>query len=296
MELRVLRYFLTVVREENITRAADILHITQPALSRQLTALEDELNCQLMIRGKRKVTLTEAGLLLRRRAEELVELADKTEREFAAGGEEAAGEISIGSAESSASQLLPRLLAPFIQEHPLVRFHLVSGNADQIKDQLDQGLLDVGLLLEPVEVEKYEFLRLRQTERWGILLRPEDPLAEKESVTPEDVSSLPLLISRRALLQKELASWFGGEFEHLHILATHNLIGNAVHFVEYGLGYAVTIEGAVSTFDPSRVCFRPFAPELTARDVLVWKKYQAFNPLLTQFLNHVKVTFRHDKS
>lgn len=295
MELRVLRYFLTVAREENITRAAEVLHITQPALSRQLTALEDELNCQLLVRGNRKVSLTEAGTLLRRRAEDLVALADKTEREFAAGGQELAGEISIGTAESCASQMLPELLEPFIREHPLVRFDMVSGNADQIKDSLDQGLLDVGLLLEPVEVEKYEFLRLRQVERWGVLLRADDPLCEKDAVTPGDISCLPLLLSRRALVQKELASWFGEDFEQLHILSTYNLIGNAVHFVERGLGCAVTIEGAVSAFDPGRVCFRPLSPELNGRSVLIWKKYQTFNPLLTQFLNHARMTFGHGK-
>lgn len=295
MELRVLRYFLTVVREENITRAAQVLHITQPALSRQLTALEEELGCQLLVRGKRKVSLTEAGLLLRRRAEELVELADRTEREFAAGGQDLAGEIVIGSAESSAAQLLPRLIEPFLREHPLVRFDLISGNADQVKDQLDQGLLDIGLLLEPVEVEKYEFLRLQQVERWGVLLRADDPLAAKEAVTARDISPLPLLLSRRALVQKELASWFGEDLEQLHILSTYNLIGNAVHFVERGLGCAVTIEGAVSAFDPNRVCFRPFTPALTVRSVLVWKKYQTFSPLLAHFLNHIKVTLRHDK-
>lgn len=295
MELRVLRYFLTVVREENITRAADALHITQPALSRQMNALEQELNCQLFVRGKRRTTLTEAGQFLRRRAEELIALEEKTEREFAASGQELMGEISIGSTESSAAKIFPTLIAPFIQAHPMVRFDLLSGNADQIKDSLDAGLLDIGLLLEPVDVEKYEFLRVEQREKWGGLLRADDPLSEKSAVTPEDLSDLPLLLSKRGLIQKELESWFGSFYERLHILATYNLIGNAVHFVEQGLGCAITIEGAVSSYDPQRVCFRPFTPELSFRSVLIWKKYQVFSPVTAQFLNHLKITLEHDK-
>lgn len=284
MELRVLRYYLTVAREENITRAADILHITQPTLSRQLSQLEEELGAQLMIRGKRKITLTEDGLRLRRRAEELVELAEKTEQEFGGASPELSGVISIGSAESSAAKFLPKLLEQFSAEHPLVQYDLLSGNADQLRERLDTGLLDAALLLEPVDVTRYDFLRLQETDRWGVLMPARSPLSEKSFVDAADLRELPLLMPRRDSVQRELSAWFGGSFEHLHIFSTHNLIKNAALLVEHGLGYAVTIEGAVDVYDRERFCFRPLSPELTVGAVLVWKKYRSASPAVSAFL------------
>ena len=197
MELRILRYYLTVVREENITRAAEILHITQPTLSRQLAELEAELGARLFERGKRKITLTESGVLLRRRAEELVELADKTEREFSDHGEALTGVISIGSGESAAAAELPRLMKRYSARYPQVRFELHTGVAPAIREKLDRGLLDIGLLIEPVEIEKYDFVRMPQRELWGLMIPLGDPLAQREVITPENVRGLPLIVTPR---------------------------------------------------------------------------------------------------
>lgn len=284
MELRVLRYFLAAAQEENITRAAEALHVTQPTLSRQLQQLEEELGVRLFVRGKRKLGLTEAGMLLRRRAEEMVELADKTEQELSAPTRELSGTIFIGSAETVAAKALPPLLEAFHREHPLVRYDLISGNADQMKERLELGLMDVAVFMEPVNLEQYEFLRLPEADRWGVLVPAGDALAEKESVSLKDLGDSPLFLSRRDSVQKALSGWFGADFEKLNILLTHNLIGNSARLVEYGLGYALTAEGSVELYDSSRVRFLPFAPEFSVRSVLAWKKYRTFSPTVEAFL------------
>lgn len=294
MEIRVLRYFLTVVREENITRAADILHITQPTLSRQLAELEEELGVPLFIRGRRKFALTDAGVLLRRRAEEIVELADKTEQEFSAPSPELTGLISIGSAVSSSARIWARLLDTFHARYPLVRYDLLFGNAEQIRERIDKGLIDIALLIEPTEIERYEYLRLREKEVWGVIVRPDDPLAEREAVTPEDLRDRPLLMSKQCMAQRELAHWFGDGFER-QILLTYNLLANAVQLVEAGLGCAIAIEGAVNIHGAGNTCFRPLRPELTNTSVLVWKKFQPFSPAVSAFVDHTKMLFRHDE-
>lgn len=196
MDIRVLRYFLTVVREENISRAAEFLFITQPTLSRQLQELEKELNTKLFIRGKSKITLTESGILLRRRAQELIELADKTEREFLFKEENIRGMISVGCGETMAVKALSEFIVAFSKEYPEVRFELYTGAADHIKEEIDRGLLDIGLLMEPIEIEKYDYIRLKQTERWGVLLRYDNPLCEKEAITAEDIRDKSMACKR----------------------------------------------------------------------------------------------------
>lgn len=294
MELRVLRYFLTVVREENISKAADILHITQPTLSRQLAQLEEELGVQLFTRG-RGVSLTEEGMLLRRRAEELVELADKTRREFLEQRRELAGTISVGSGESASAQLLPELLSSFHENYPRVRFDLYTGNADQIKEGIDRGLLDVALLFEPVSIEKYESIPLGRLDRWGVSVLPEDPLAERERVTPEELRGRPLIISRRPLVQQMIARWCGVEPEQLPILATYNLGANVRLLAEAGLGAIVGIEGAHQNYAGMGLKFIPLSPELTMRSVLVWKKLRLFQPAVQRFLEHIGEWYRQGK-
>lgn len=295
MEIRVLRYFLAVVREETISRAAEVLHITQPTLSRQLAELEEELGTQLFMRGKRKISLTDAGMLLRRRAEDIVELADKTEQELIGSAQELGGLISIGSAVSCAAQIWPRLIGSFRRQYPLVRYDLMFGNADQIKERIDRGLIDVALLIEPVEIEKYEFLRLRQQETWGLLMRRDEPLAQKAFISPEDLGSLPLMMSKRNLVQNAFAGWFGDGFDKLNIFLTYNLLENAVQLVEEGIGYAITIEGAVNENSSQSLCFRPFHPRLTNTSVLVWKKYQAVDAATAAFIEEAKMLVEHDK-
>ncbi|NLA76864.1 MAG: LysR family transcriptional regulator [Clostridiales bacterium] len=288
MDIRVLRYFLTVVREENISHAAERLFITQPTLSRQLQELEKELNTKLFIRGKSKITLTESGMLLRRRAEELVELADKTEREFLYKEENISGTISVGCGETMAVKALSEVIMAFSREYPEVRFELYTGAADHIKEEIDRGLLDIGLLMEPVEIEKYEYIRLKQTERWGVLLHSDNPLCEKASITVEDIRDIPLIFPRRLGSQSVLRSWFSDDFDHLHIVATGNLVANSARLVLQGLGSAVTIEGAVDMYRNPRLCFRPLVPELENTSVLVWKKYQPFGQAASKFIEFLK--------
>lgn len=290
MELRVLRYYLTVAREENITRAAEILHITQPTLSRQMAELEDELNTKLFERTNRKIVLTEAGMLLRRRAEELVSLAEKTELEFKNSGEELTGLISIGSGVSAVvSENLPDLIQTYSNRYPHVRFELHTGTAAVIKDQLDKGLLDVGILMEPVEVEKYDFIRLPKKDVWGVLMPEDDPLAQKNNITSADLRNLPLIASWR-IVEREAKAWFGGDMDHLNVICTYDLIDNAALLVERRLGYAFVIEGALKHF-PSLV-FRPLFPEISNTSVLVWKKYQPSSTAVHKFIELARNAYK----
>lgn len=290
MELRVLRYYLTVAREENITRAADMLHITQPTLSRQMAELEEELNTRLFERTNRKIVLTESGMLLRRRAEELISLADKVQQEFQSGGDELTGLISIGSGVTAAvSACLPRLLQDYAQKYPQVRFELHTGTAAGIKDLLDKGLLDIGILMEPIEVEKYDFVRLPVKEVWGILMPADDPLAQKPAIAPGDLQDLPLIVSWR-IREREAKAWFGGDTAHLNVFCTYDLIDNAATLVERRLGYAFVIQGALKP--APGLTFRPLAPEVSNTSVLVWKRYQPSHPAVQKFIELAQDAYR----
>ena len=290
MELRVLRYYLTVAREENITRAADMLHITQPTLSRQMAELEEELHTRLFERTNRKIVLTESGMLLRRRAEELISLADKVQQEFQSGGDELTGLISIGSGVTAAvSACLPKLLQDYAQKYPQVRFELHTGTAAGIKDLLDKGLLDIGILMEPIEVEKYDFVRLPVKEVWGILMPADDPLAQKTAITPGDLQDLPLIVSWR-IREREAKAWFGGDTEHLNVFCTYDLIDNAATLVEHRLGYAFVIQGALKP--APGLTFRPLTPEVSNTSVLVWKRYQPSHPAVQKFIELAQNAYR----
>ncbi len=288
MEIRVLRYFLTVVREQSITKASEVLHITQPTLSRQLAQMEEEVGVKLFDRGTRKITLTNEGLLLRRRAEEILQLVDKTEKELLEQDEQVEGKITIGCGEMASVQLLPELFECFHEKYPRVNFDLYTATADHVKDQMDRGLVDIGLLLEPIDIEKYEFIRLDMKEKWVVLMRPDDPLAKKESVTAEELSEYPLVLPRRLRVQSELASWFGDYYENLDVLFTSNLSTNAAIMVANGLAHSVVIEGAVPFWDQSKITYRPLYPELTATSVLAWKRGQPFSLAVTKFIEHIK--------
>lgn len=287
MELRVLKYFLMVAREENITKAAQLLHVTQPTLSRQLMQLEEELGVQLFHRGKHNVTLTEDGMLLRRRAQELVSLSEKTKMELQHKEEMPTGEIAIGCGETKSMAALSEKMVSFRQKYPLVQFSIYSAIADDIKERLEKGLLDMGLLVEPVDISKYEFIRLPLKEQWGVLVRADSQLAEKEFVTPEDLRGVPLLMVRRELVKNELANWFGDSFDQLEIAATYNLIVNAAFMVEQGLGVALCFDlGAV--FENLR--FVPLAPRMETGSVLIWKKNQTLSAANALFIRHIRNT------
>ncbi len=286
MELRVLQYFLAVVREENISRAAEVLHITQPTLSRQIAQLEEELGTPLFIRGRR-LSLTDAGAMLRVRAEEVVSLVGKIENEFAEKSE-VGGIVSIGSGGLMALQTIMPALIQFQQIYPRVRYAFYTNSAEYTKERLDQGLLDMGFLLEPVDVEKYDYIRMKGKERWGLLVPADHPLAGKTSISKEDLFTVPLITSGRRSVQKELETWLGEDWEKLPVIATYNLITNVVSLVADGHAAALTIEGASNFFDKDRMVFRPLAPELSFTTVLAWKKFQPHFGAANQLLEYIK--------
>lgn len=287
MEIRLLKYFLTVAREESITKGAEILHITQPTLSRQLMQLEEELGVQLFIRGKIKITLTDEGMLLRRRAEEILDLVDKTEREFSRQDNLITGEIFIGAGEANAMHVLGNLIGKFNKEYPQVKYNLYSGNADDIKERIDKGLIDIGLLTEPVNIEKYDFIRLLNKETWGVLMQKDSPLAKKEYIKPEDLSNMPIINTKRSIVQSEIENWFGVQYEKINIIGTYNLIYNAAIMVEEGLGYAICLEKLVNINDEINICFKPFYPKLETGTVIVWKKHQVFSTATAKFIEKI---------
>lgn len=296
MEIRVLRYFLTVVREEGITKAADALHITQPTLSRQLAQMEEDIGVKLFHRGTRKITLTNEGMLLRRRAEEILQLVDNTEKELIEQEEQIEGKITIGCGELASVQVLSELIGEFSEKHPGVSYDIFTATADLVKEQMDKGLIDIGLLLEPVDIEKYEFIRLGTRERWVVLMRPDDQLAKREAVCAKDLSELPVILPRRLNVQSELASWFGDYYANLCVLFTSNLNTNGAVMVRNGLAYSVVIEGSVPFWDQTKITYRPLSPELTATCVLAWKRQQPFSLAATKFIEHIKCFLGMEKA
>lgn len=288
MEIRVLRYFLTVVREEGINRAAEVLHITQPTLSRQLAQLEEEVGVKLFHRGSRKITLTSEGILLRRRAEEILALVDRTEQELIQQDEQVEGRIVIGGGELAAMQELPEIIASFREKYPLVTFDLLTGSADMVKEQMEKGLIDIGVLLEPIDIEKFDFIRLKEKERWVVLMRPDDPLARKDGVTANDLKGKPLILPRRTNVQNEVLNWLGSAYQERQVLFTGNFATNSALMVQRGLAYSLVIEGAVPFWDKEKIVSRPFSPELTASSVFAWKKQQPFSLAAGKFIRHMR--------
>lgn len=284
MELRVLRYFLAVAREENITAAAEVLHITQPTLSKQLMDLEKELGKQLFIRGKRKITLTEEGMFLRRRAQEIVELADKTQSEFLSNEDIISGDIYIGGGETDAMRIVAKTAKELQQNYPGIRYHLYSGNAQDVTERLDKGLLDFGILIGSSNLNKYDYLKLPVTDTWGLLMKKDSPLMDKDVISSADLKDLPLIVSIQALKTNELSGWSGYSFEDLNIVATYNLVYNATLMVDEGLGYVLTLDKLVNTSGGSKFCFKPLKPKLEAPLYIVWKKYQVFSKATEKFI------------
>lgn len=286
MELRVLQYFLTVAREESITRAAALLHITQPTLSRQLMQMEEELGVKLFDRGKHSILLTEEGMLLRRRAQEIVDLTEKTERELKCREEIISGEISIGCGETQNMKPLSEMIASFQKEYPDVSFHIYTAIADDVKERLENGVLDMGLLLEPVEISRYHYVRMPLKEQFHVLMRRDSPLAGRETIRPDDLVNVPLIIARRQSVRNQLENWFGHDAEKLRVVSTCNLSHNNLSvMVENGVGVAITIKASGSY---RNLCFRPLEPEVVSGCVLVWKKNLALSPVMTRFLLHMR--------
>ena len=285
MEIRVLKYFLLVAREENITKAANLLHLTQPTLSRQLMQLEEELGVQLFHRSKHHIILTEEGMLLRRRAEEIVALADKTKDDLQHREEQLSGTVAVGSGELRSSRFLAQLLTAFQTENPLVSFAIYSGNSDNIKERIERGLLDVGLLQEPVDITKYSFVRTPGGEQWGILVRADSELAARESVSPADLAAVPLILPEREIVQNELLNWFGPYAEGLRITATGNLLYNLAALARDSGSGVLTLD-LDCTYEGLR--FIPLAPAMESNTVLVWKKTQTFSAAASALIEFSK--------
>lgn len=284
MEIRVLKYFLAVAREQNISAAAESLFLSQPTLSRQLKELEEELGKQLFIRGSRKITLTEEGLLLRKRAEEIVELMDKTEKELSDSDEQVSGEIYIGAGETDGLRLIAKAAKDLQEQYPQITYRIISGDAVDITERLDKGLIDFALLLEPVDISKYSYLKFPVKDVWGVLMRCDCPLAQRESISPRDLQDMPLIVSRQALDGSELTQWLKNGSEQLNIVSTYNLVYNASLMVDEGLGVALCLDKIINVSGDSSLCFRPLKPRLEVGMSLVWKKYQVFSKAAEKFI------------
>lgn len=290
MELRVLEYFLAVAREQNITAAAESLHISQPALSTQLKNMEDELGKQLLIRGvkgSRKIILTEEGMILRKRAEEILSLVKRTENEITQSDETIVGNVFIGAGETEIVRLFAIVAKKLQKKYPDIQFHISSGNAEHVLEYLDKGLIDFGLLFTEIDPHKYESIPVPVKDTWGVLMRRDSPLAKKERIRPEDLWDKPLIISHQKGEDIYLGRWLQRKESDLHIVATYNLLFNASLLVAEGLGYALCHDKIMNT-QGSNLCFRPFYPQLEAHGFLVWKKYQMFSKAANAFLESLR--------
>lgn len=292
MDIRTLQYFLAVAREESISGAADFLHMTQPPLSRQLKELETELGKQLFIRGNRKITLTEDGMILRKRAEEIVSLMEKTKTELTASGENISGDIYIGGAETEGIRPIAKIIRTMQQQYEHIRFHIFSAQAEDVAERIDNGLLDFGIFIEPADLSKYDFIKLPSTDIWGLLMRKDNPLANKPTVTPRDLFAIPLLLSDQEMVKNEISGWLGGDFNKLNIVATYNLLYNASLMVEEGVGSALCLDRIIKTTASSPLCFRPLEPKLEVGLNIVWKKYQIFPKAAAKFLESLQKEYR----
>lgn len=289
MELRTLRYFLAAAQEENITRAADILHVTQPTLSRQIMDLERELGVTLILRGKNGLKLTDDGILFRQRAQEIVELADRLEKDFAEKQNDISGMVVIGASEVGGSQTLAKLIKEFSEKYPAVQFTLYNETVDNIKDRLDKGLVDIGLLLEPIDVTKFDYIRLSKQDTWGLLVRDDHELAERVSLTAEDVVSCPLILPLRENMRAEILHWLGREEKDLKISMFYTLLSNAAFMVAEGLGCAFCMDGALAIRSDPRLRFIPLEPRRMTHSVLVWKKNKLFSPATSLFIQEINM-------
>ena len=295
MELRVLNYFLTVAREGGLTGASEVLHVTQPTMSRQIQELEEELGQKLFIRTTRSMVLTPEGMLLRKRAEEILEMAERTKSEFSAMGSTVAGDVLIGSGETFALKQITDLMAQIREEYPGIHFQIYSGNAEEVAERLEKGLLDFGVFVEPADISRYNSIRLPVLDTWGLILRKDHPLAQKERITREDLGDVPLIMSRQEMAAQKAGNdyldWFGGSYELLNVVAGYNLMYNGALMVRSGLGCAVGLDRIVNTTETSDLCFRPFDPPLEAGIVVVWKKYQVFSKAAEMLLEKMMTVF-----
>lgn len=295
MEIRVLKYFLAIAKEGSITKAADSLYLTQPTLTRQIQNLEQELGQKLFVRGKYRVSLTPEGLIFKKRAEEIIDLVEKTCAEFASTNEVIKGDIYIGCGETDSMKYIAAVMKELQNEYPEIKFHIYSGNAEDVTEKLDKGLLDFGVLIQPIDLSKYDYLTLPKKDVWGVIMRKDSPLAAKKVITLKDLLNVPIIASRQMSKKYSKESgfldWFGKEFNNLNIAATYNLLYNAAIMVDAGIGYAVSLDKLADTSEQSSLCFRPLSPKLESGLDIVWKKNQVFSPAAQLFLTKLKEKF-----
>lgn len=290
MELRVLQYFLAVAREQSIIRAAESLHLSQPTLSTQIKAMEDELGKQLLIRGtkgSRKVTLTDEGMILRKRAEEILNLVQKTEREISLSDQIIVGDVYIGTGETDAVRFIAKAAKELYKIYPGIHYHISSGNAEFVLEQLDKGLIDFGIVFGATDQTKYNSIPLPYKDTWGVLMQKDSPLAAKETISPEDLWDKPLILSRQDDTAKTLAAWLKRDISEIEVVATYNLLFNASLLVEEGLGYAVGFDKIINTSGNSKLCFRPLSPQREEGMSIIWKKYQIFSKASEKFMQEI---------
>ena len=288
MEIRVLKYFLAVAQEENITKAAELLHMSQPPLSRQMHDLEEELGVKLFERTNKQVVLTNEGALFRQRAEEILELVEKTKKDVSPETEDICGEIYIGSGETEGIRTLARVIYRVREKYPAIRFHFYSGHAEDVSDRLDRGLLDFGICIEPANMSKYDLIKLPTTDRWGVLMRKDDPLAQKKTITPKDLLKRQIIATNQAMAEGEFSGWSGGLYKKYSIAVTYNLLYNAAILVEEGVGIALCIENVIRDYAENPLCFRPLEPPMNVGLDIVWKKHYVFSKAAEVFLNELR--------
>ena len=287
MDLRVLRYFLMVAKEQSFTKAAEQLNITQPTLSRQLAALEEELGAKLFRRGGHSITLTNEGLLLKRRALEIVDLEDKILSEFKGGNEDIEGKITIGCGEFNAVEILAKICKSYREKYPLVQFALHTGTADHISEMMNKGLVDIGIFLEPVNTEGLDYIRIQGSDHWVVTMKADDPLAVKDVITKKDLIGLPLILPERTNIQSELANWFGRDFSRLKVAFTSNLGTNAGVMAIHGLGYPVSVEGAVRYWNRELLVQKRLSPEIKTSTVIAWRRNIPYLPVVSRFIEEI---------
>lgn len=289
MELRVLNYFLAIAREENFTKAAHQLHITQPTLSRQIAQLEEELGVELFKRSNHNIVLTEDGIILKRRAQELLTLADKTKQDFLYKEENLEGVISIGSGEFQSTRYLTECIAAFSEKHPLVRYEFYSGNTRNICDNIERGLLDIGLMFEPIDIHKFEFINMPIDEKWGILVKKDSPLANKNFIEPKDLINVPLILPDGNFQESSISKWFGEYNDQIEVIAKGNLQYNEALLAESNVGVVVGIK---LNNNYEKLCFVPLYPQLKHTTALAWKKDEIFPSATTAFIEFSKKYFK----
>ncbi|CUS26412.1 LysR family transcriptional regulator [Paucilactobacillus oligofermentans DSM 15707 = LMG 22743] len=293
MEIRVLRYFWTIAEANSVSKAAEQLHITQPTLSRQLKELEIELGTELFTREKNRLKLTEAGLFLKSRAEEILSLTQRTAQEFEDRKKDLfSGNIAVGCVEADNSDTLSMMLENFVADYPEVTFNIFTATGDDILDHLDKGLIDLAILLEPVDTEKYNKIVLPRTERWGLLVSKTSFLAEEDVITPKNILGAPLIVSGRPAIRELLDTWVGEQSSQVKVVGNMNLLFNIISLVERQVGSALTIEGATTGRIGAKTKFIPFKPEVKTNCVMVWRKDRVITPAANEFLKQSKHAFK----